>query len=354
MSGDTTVLRVVLRPRGPMSRVPGSDTLFGAICWAYRSLFGSGALEELLDSFGQHQDRFRVSSAFPFVTGAAGRTWLLPMPLTLGLPGSARTDMDGDRVAAAHRLRLARQVEKTSMVSEAIFRECLNPGASLCLADRLAAGELRSVGSWLASTEELEGLDDRAPGVSRLDLHNVIDRLLGTTGGGGGLFSTEMHYLPRGTTGLYFWLVTQSPGRVVPAIRLMAESGLGGDRSSGSGVFDLEVRDESPPFELRGPSSHFVCLSRYLPLQDEVDWAAPLLAYRLIPVRSIVEGRDEFRGGNLWKNMVRYVAEGSVLACGAQEPEGCLPVVAQPAGKRVRQNGTLLGAFFDEVSGDAA
>ena len=45
---------VYLRPKGSVAGQIHSDTLFGAVCWAIRAVFGTRSLTEVLDSFDQH------------------------------------------------------------------------------------------------------------------------------------------------------------------------------------------------------------------------------------------------------------------------------------------------------------
>src|SRR5262245_45457767 len=84
---------VYLKPRAPFAQsAPRSDTLFGAIAWAIRLLYGEGELIRLLEQFdravaSQSSPPFLISSLFPFVESGNGderqarRTLFLPRPL---------------------------------------------------------------------------------------------------------------------------------------------------------------------------------------------------------------------------------------------------------------------------------
>lgn len=63
------------------NRPPRSDTLFGAICWGYRLLFGVEKLEQRLAEFTKISVPFLVSSLFPYTTHHTSKIHFLPKPL---------------------------------------------------------------------------------------------------------------------------------------------------------------------------------------------------------------------------------------------------------------------------------
>lgn len=62
--------------------LPRSDTLFGAICWGWRLLFGTSSLETILESFHDERVPFLLSSMFGYTETEQGRTHYFPKPLS--------------------------------------------------------------------------------------------------------------------------------------------------------------------------------------------------------------------------------------------------------------------------------
>jgi CRISPR type III-A-associated RAMP protein Csm4 len=112
---------VYLNPSAPFSKSPPrSDTLFGAIAWAVRLLFGEDELINLLEQFDQavelqKPEPFLISSLFPFVESRTGRTLFLPRPL-LG------SDFNPE-IENQQNYRLYRKLCETNWVSQSIFND---------------------------------------------------------------------------------------------------------------------------------------------------------------------------------------------------------------------------------------
>lgn len=61
---------VRLFPRSTFEILPGSDTIFGAICWAIRDIYGESDLKQFFEMC--NQKRWKVTSCFPFLKNAKG------------------------------------------------------------------------------------------------------------------------------------------------------------------------------------------------------------------------------------------------------------------------------------------
>jgi CRISPR-associated protein Csm4 len=118
----------------------------------------------------------------------------------------------------------------------------------------------------------------------------------------------RLHFGPE--CGLHLWVdVRRLDDRLWTALRLLGDVGLGGDRSAGHGLFELEFQEAQPPWS--ASDTRFVTLSPVWPTPDQ---AATLLAdgcaYRLVT-------RTGWIGGVLptpyRRKTVRLLAEGSVL-----------------------------------------
>ncbi|MBN2439683.1 MAG: hypothetical protein JXL20_13915 [Deltaproteobacteria bacterium] len=76
-------MTVYLIPRSPFRgrTLPRSDTLFGAICWGLRLLFGPTRVERFLHAYDHGLLPCVLSSMFPYRGSAAAKTHYFPKPL---------------------------------------------------------------------------------------------------------------------------------------------------------------------------------------------------------------------------------------------------------------------------------
>lgn len=308
-----------------------SDTLFSALCWAWRLLYGETSLtQELLPSFDNGPPPFVLSSALPYAGPV--RFW----PRSASLPWEMS---DEER----------RVLKRVRYVSTAIFRQLVAaqqpPGDPTLIQD----GQL-----WL-STDELNQLLPTG-----LDLRRAAAFTRQKAALGEYEKPTQTEYAPPATR---LWEVAEAPhvtldrvssaseifhvgdvrfakgcgpyvlvrfladetawrSRLLAAFRVMGDEGLGGRRSTGRGQFDLEVEDISIP---EGDGERAVLLSLLNPTGDETLHLLPdepWVAYSLIARRGWVYS-DQAR--NLWRKRVTMLAEGSVVARPADEhPPGRL------------------------------
>jgi len=77
---------VYLRPKGSFVSPIHSNTLFGAVCWAIRVIYGTISLEEMLATFNE-RPKFVLSSAFPFLRHGDQLVRFFPKP-QLSVPKS--------------------------------------------------------------------------------------------------------------------------------------------------------------------------------------------------------------------------------------------------------------------------
>lgn len=221
---------VRLIPRGPFTEIPQADTLFGAIATGTAVLFGSEAVEELVEAF---RDRARISSAFPFYRG----TYYLPKPLSVELV----LESIFERMPENERYTAVKKLKKAGYIDVENFENALR---------------LKPF---------------RAPGIlpySTIDLPKVsLDRV---TENSDLYFWREVRFRKGG--GLYF-LYSGDGGifrdYIEPALRYLADTGLGGKATWGFGLFE-------PAFdsiEINVPnSSYSVTLSNALPNKTPVLW----------------------------------------------------------------------------------
>ncbi len=316
-----------------------ADTLFSALCWSWRLLYGERSLtQELLPPFRNSSPPFLLSSALPY----AGPIRFWPRPAWLPWE---MTDEERRRLKRVH------------YVSTDIFRHLVMgqrpPGDPKLIQDSQL---------WLSSDELNQllptGLDRRrlttfmrqkaavrdyrkpepteyAPPAIRLwevaeAPHVVLDRITSASeifhvgdvrfSGGCGPF-VVVRFLADDD----IWR-----SRLLSAFRVMGDEGLGGKRSIGRGQFDLEVEDVVIP---EGDGDRAVLLSLLNPRPDETAHLLPdqpWVAYSLIARRGWVYS-DQAR--NLWRKRVTMLAEGSVVVRPAdgRPPGRLVPVLKKDA-----------------------
>jgi CRISPR type III-A-associated RAMP protein Csm4 len=112
--------------------------------------------------------------------------------------------------------------------------------------------------------------------------------------------------------------------RVQGAIRLLADSGFGGERSRGWGRAEASFSDESLPFAAQaGDATAWWMLSLFHPAaNDEIDWKSG--SYSLTTRSGRVEGATHWGDA---KKQTRMIAEGSVIVA-SSEPKGSAANVA--------------------------
>lgn len=324
-----------LRPRAPFhfgergvgleasERIFRSDSLFSAIVSAVRELEGANEAEALLSPFldERREPPFLVSSCFPFVADVL----LLPRPFL-------RPNLPRDP-------KVARLYKNVQYVSIGIWQRL---AAGLPLDSDLRDENLYQHGSVWLRGEEAAGLRSRGltPDASlwstQVSPRVSLDRQTSASE----IYGCGRAAYSRGT-GLYFLARFEDASlrpRVEAALRLLGESGLGGERSSGCGSFEPEL----PPIALEFPTgespSAFAALACYKPTLAELRRGvlAPPASYDLVSRFGWVCSPE---GAALRRKDVAMLVEGSVTS--GDRPRGALVDVTPDGfqGHRVYRSG---------------
>jgi CRISPR-associated protein Csm4 len=318
------------------SAVLHADTLFSALCLTLREL--GEDLDALLTRFprvrmpadgtpetvpGEGELPFRLTSAFPF----AGPVYFFPRPMLrpVGLD-------DADPV-------LGKTLKKISFVSQDIFG-ALVAGRSVAdalLVEAPVGGAKRKMRSdlviqdgqaWVTPAERTDLLPylDAVTGDVRLWEQGTAPRVTvdRVTNRSQVYAAGRLSFAPG--CGLFFLVDYEDVGlrsRVEQALRVLGDTGIGGERSSGHGQFELEIVER---FQLGEPSSEasdaFTTLATYWPTEPEV--MAGILddaSYGLVNRRGWLASPE---GMNLRRRGVRMLTEGSVTL---RAPAGALAEV---------------------------
>lgn len=317
-------MRVYLAHPTPfLNELPRSDTLFGALCWGIRWIYGESVLLECLQSFITGNPDFLLSSVYPYFSREEKRLHFLPIPL-LPITLPPPKNLAGARIFKDYR--------RIRYVSEGLFRQflqgTLTPNIILqSLYEE--KGEFQVRGPFLLeksevwSAGEVLGLfrsQDRA--------RNAINRLSATVHEGAFYFTQEIAV----QSGVYFLLKLRNPAlkKVIEgALHFLAEKGIGGDVSVGRGHFICELVQED---FLPEPSTatHLVTLALVHPSSVDRRWFGQQrdqLWYQLVKRKGRIESMY-IPERQVWKQTVVNLGEGSVFPRdGEREIYGSSPQV---------------------------
>jgi len=308
-----------------------SDTLFGAICWGIRTLFGVSRLLDILADFDTSPP-FIHSSAFPWQKIGSDHHYYLPRPclppLTIGdfkAIFAEREQKVKKRVYHSDKYALLKTVgeyktfKKITWIPLTEFRRVMKDMSELNHFNRYLDNKFAEPGFCKSGTAQ----------------KNSLDRLTNsTTGSGNTFYQTEMSF--RQNHGLYFLIRTDDiEDYLKPVLRFIQDSGIGPNARTGRNWFSVEVEELELLPENDGNA--FVSLSRYIASE-------PLIAdkcfYKLASIRSKVESRQEFAGADIWKDRVTYFTTGSVIVPHVKKSYyGRLVPVKEIAGATIRQYG---------------
>lgn len=368
---------VHLRPRGSLASWPlSSDTLFGAVCWGIKIL---NLLPDLSEWLSQAIPPFASSAAFPALY-QDGRPLLrfYPRPVSFAVGANTLTSLAAeiqkqDKIslkAAQVKLRdLAKLVNGLTYVSEGIFEDIvlgkLSPVEVLRSIHNKKGPVQRSMGVLMKPAErqmikQASKINSRGLFQSSAVQHNQIDRIAGATAEGQLFYQVETYFSP----GCGLWaLVRAAPDdfkRLIhPALRYLEDTGLGANRTTGKGHFQIDV--EPAPGLPEAPNANArLMVSRYLPREEELaDLTGKPLAYRLTTLRAKREQKfpqttRQERTPPVFKQTVRMFEPGSVFPLRQrQEIYGKLTeVVAQDDGGPVFQSGGAIPVFLSVREGE--
>ena len=259
-----------------------ADTLFSAICQTWRTFYGE---ERLTDFLAQYEtgEPFLLTSAFPF----AGDIRFFPKPLI-----DLKVNADDER----------KKLKKVRFLSERRFRQIVNDEEIVFDPDDLSNdGQL-----WIHDYDKCSRTvwtTDKRPRVT-LDRQSSTSEIWHLGG-------VKFHE----NCGLWFaakFDAEETQTQIETILRVLGDTGIGGERSAGYGIFDLH--SEPAEIESERETDRFVTLSPICPRDaDELD--------RLIQGNDVgytLEERSGWigsaEGNGLRRQQVWMFAEGSVLA----------------------------------------
>jgi len=310
---------VYLKPKSSfLGEQVHSDTLFGALCWGVRQIYGKEKLEEMLSRFDRTSKKFNppflLSSTFPYMDSGDRRMHFLPKPKLKPI---------WKEIDSKEALDTLKTIKKVAYLQENLFNGWINSK----ITDFNLFGNIELKGG--AITYKLDGREYLQKGgiliekgyatsiFKKTDIQrNVINRLSNTTTEGG-LFYTHETFIGE-ESGLYF-LIDIKDGSyenlLNASLGFIEDRGIGGDVSVGKGQFDIESLTEAGLIhEPKNPSS-FTNLSLYYPCDDEIRFFKQhkgKLWYNLMRRKGKIESAF-VSTKDIWKATVQMFGEGSTF-----------------------------------------
>ena len=348
------IYQIKLTPMSSFQGFPASDTLFGAICWGIKRMYGESRLLEILDGF-QKKPEFILSSSFPYLESNNSSLPFYPKPISAGLSASdieeiaeAVKEIDGVSDKKGKKVKLItkyKKFKKAEYLSLSIFERILKGVSEKALFQEYFNGGIKLDGKMITGKKEYEDIIKTAkPFVKNEQVQkNSIDRLTMSTGEEGETFY-QQEYFTSPSFKLHFLIKTDDINFFKPVFRYLEDKGIGGNRSTGKGRFKIEDLNEVTFGDIS--SCNFITLARYIPDVSEINLDSQSMFYEIFPWRSKVDSEYEFKGEDVWKSKVMYLKEGSCLeAKEKKEFYGRMPIVKEIDGQKIYQNGLAFPVF---------
>ena len=242
-----------------------SDTIFSAFCHSYWLLYGDAQLTELLDSFIENKPVFLLSSAFPWIKEKI----YFPVPLN---------QFTGDK-----------KLKKISFVEKKAFEQLL-------------------AGKTLQDISIYDRISEGKPWVIQSTPRIALNRL--TNSPGENYFHFGEVFFNSEDSGLFF--IVRFPDESFiknfqSTLNLMADEGIGGDRTVGKGFFNVQCSD----IELVTPknTNSIITVSLVHPKDNEI-FNLKDGYYEIMERRGYI---FSYAGRSLRKKSVRMISEASVF-----------------------------------------
>ena len=214
-----------------------ADTLFSAICQTWRTFYGEEHLTDFLTQY-ETGEPFLLTSAFPF----AGNTRFFPKPLI-----DLKVNADDER----------KKLKKVLFLSEKRFHQIANQIANDESIAFDSNGLINDAQLWIHDDDKCPRTvwtTDKRPRVT-LDRQSSTSEIWHL---GGVKFHEDC--------GLWFGAkfdTEETQAQIETILRVLGDTGIGGERSAGYGIFDLH--SEPAEIESERETDQFVTLSPICP-----------------------------------------------------------------------------------------
>ena len=237
---------IYLQPKTPFSKaVPRSDTLFGAICWSIRLLYGEQELIDLLNGFQENVAPFVLSSVFPFVQNIKGQKFLFfPRPMLPPKISELTSEEKYQEEKKAKKAKFVSQTAFTAILNGSFKKENFIAHAGVLMTQG-EKDQLKPLAKFLVETEVARNTINRLTNATVNLFHEPVvathnyEKVAKLTGE----ISEKL------TSGFYFLVKidSQFDQKLRPmlkaAISFLQEKGFGGNTSVGFGQCAVEISD---------------------------------------------------------------------------------------------------------------
>lgn len=317
--------------------LPHSDTLFGAICWGIKLLYGEDELTKILKDFSNNSPSFLISSTFPYIETEAKKIHFLPKPDKKPIEKTATSLKEIEKLKKFKKIvfltsSIFNEIIQNKLIDEEIYNsfceekeykekqgnigvKYIKIGTNLIekeLIDKLVELELK----------QEKDLDDAIKRLliqlnpfRKLDiLHNAINRLTSGTIEGKLFYDENIFFTPK--AGLFFLLKIYDESlktKLNTVINFFADKGIGKDSSIGKGQFEVKIEEEISLFNEPEKANAFVTLSLYYPTEFELsNFNKELVWYELIKRKGKIESAY-VPFTDIWKKTILMCKEGSTF-----------------------------------------
>lgn len=232
--------RVVIQAVFSFASPLQSDTLFGAFCWSYRYCYGEDKLIKFLNQLEENPTIF--SNAFPAGT--------LPVPV-----GVYDSETDFNKLEDKEKLKNAYQERKKLKKARFVKREWF---------EKIQVGNCKGFTAGLTK----DGWKEQSV------MHNMVSREAGTVqniDGSGNLYEETEFFVESGTKYDIYILSALELETLKRVVHLMFLLGIGKNKSTGKGTFDVIEWKEDEDLLMNGVenANAFVALSNFIPKKDD-------------------------------------------------------------------------------------
>lgn len=280
-----------------------ADTLFSAICQMWTTFYDPESLTDFLNRYTEESTKlpFTLTSAFPF----ANNVYFFPKPLIFH--DSKDTPEAGKK-----------EIKRVQFVSRNIFQDIISRNQPQFNDDNLINGEK----VWITPKEktQLKTSDDDA--LTIWTTHTRPRVTIGSQSAGSEIWHVQSVQF---NTNCGLWFAAQfdadeTQQKIETLLRVLGDTGIGGERNSGYGQFDFETVDLELPETEAG--NQFITLAPISPKSPEqlVNLLTGDVTYNL----NAPTGWVSTTGTAIRRKQVHMFAEGSVLNAGEEQRIGRL------------------------------
>ncbi len=304
------VVRFTFRALSPSTLFPESYTIFGAICWGIKILFGEKDLKNLLERF-KESPPFILSS--PLFVSEKGL--LFPKPILEG-------GWPEDQSLEDYTLR--KKIKRVKFINEETFKAILD-------------GKIKT--EYELSRNISESIQNPYEEVNTV--HAKINRITWTTTEGN-LYNETIFYVSLPFSVFVVFFEDDLIDKVIASLKFTQ---IGGNRSTGMGVYKIEFEEYNGWLKeyINGKGKRFISLSPHFydkayNLEDSF--------FDIFPYMGVVDNYYEVIIPNIWKKRVLYIDKGSNIRIKEKRNiYGEFKEVLKDKGKSVYQYGYAFPVF---------